>query len=110
MFKRKVVSRNVLKKRPDIIRYSYLAVTDEFTYHTGTAYGALFALQKSKNITDLRICDYKTGRIVNCETDGEGNINLDAFLRRWRSRYLDPNWNYEKEVERGVQPPADVTP
>ena len=87
-----------LRRRPDTVRYFYLAVSDNML-HTGLSYGGLQYAKTKHNITAIFIADLVTEKVIHV------NESIDDFMGRWRLNYNNPGWNYEEEIAKGIPAP-----
>lgn len=88
----KVERTDRLRRRPNAVRYFYLAVSNT-TIHTGLSYGGLEYAHKNHRITELHVADLVTGKVRKVEE------SVENFMERWRAHYNDPDWDYEQEIE-----------
>lgn len=80
-----------LRRRPDKVRYHYIAKSEE-NLHTGMSYGGLLYANKGHRVVALYLSDLVTKRVI------EVTEPIDDFMLRWREHYNDPDWDYEAEV------------
>ena len=92
---------DLLRRRPNVIRYYFMAVTDEGTLHTGMSYGGLDRVVKNANIVSLYVSDVVTSTCFKVPEDAK------LFMRRWAHNYNDPDWNYAKDLTDSVSPPRE---
>lgn len=88
-----------LRRRPDNVRYFYLAVSPS-DIHTGTSHGGLQYVVKHHGVTDLYLSDLVTGKVTKI---GE---SISDFMSRWRQDYNNAEWDYESDVLKGVPVPV----
>lgn len=74
-----------LRKRPEIIRYHFLAVGTT-SIHVGLSHAGLERAARKDPIVDVYLSDVVTKRIQR--------VNLNRFLDAWREHYQDPKWEY----------------
>lgn len=84
-----------LRRRPEMVRYYYLAVS-RTTLHTGLSYGGLDYVRKNHGIVELHVSDLLNGKVVKVTEPPED------FMKRWRNNYNNPEWDYEAELKAGV--------
>ena len=89
-----------LRRRPEKIRYFYLAVS-RTTLHTGMSYGGLDYVLKNHGVVALYVADLATLTVIESKEPAED------FLKRWRAHYNEPAWDYAKELESGVPAPLE---
>lgn len=77
-----------LRRRPDVIRYHYVAVGDR-TVHVGLSHAGLAKAAKSDSITTVYLTDVVANRVQK--------VKLEKFLAWWRANYQDPNAEYKEE-------------
>lgn len=77
-----------LRKRPEIIRYHFLAVGEK-NIHVGLSHAGLAKAAKHDNIHSVYLSDVVTKRIQK--------VDLNKFLEWWRHNYQDPKAKYEEE-------------
>lgn len=77
-----------LRRRPETVRYFYLAVGSE-NLHTGMSWGGLKYVQKTDGVEGLFLSDLTTGKVTQVTED------IDTFLDLWRNNYNDPTWEYK---------------
>ena len=77
-----------LRKRPDIIRYHFLAV-GENSIHVGLSHAGLSKASKKDKITSVYLSDVVTKKIQK--------VDLVKFLAWWRENYQDPKAKYVEE-------------
>jgi len=87
-----------LRRRPNIIRYFFLAIT-KVSIHTGMSYGGLIYAHKKYGVDTLYVADLLTENIIPVTEP------LEDFLTRWRAHYNNPDWDYAKDLERGMPVP-----
>jgi hypothetical protein len=88
-----------LRRRPERVRYYYLAVSNT-TIHTGLSHGGLQYARKNHGIEALYLSDLLTKEVIHVEEP------IDEFMDRWRMHYNEPEWDYAKEIEDGVAAPS----
>jgi hypothetical protein len=74
-----------LRKRPNTIRYYYLAVGEK-NIHIGLSHAGLQKAAKTDNIIALYLSDVVTKKVQK--------ITLEKFLDWWREHYQDPSAEY----------------
>lgn len=79
-----------LRKRPDIIRYHFLAV-GKTGIHVGLSHAGLVKAAKNDEITDVYLSDVVTKRIQR--------VDLGKFLDWWKENYQDPKAKYTEDKE-----------
>jgi hypothetical protein len=94
----KGVRTDKLRRRPEKVRYHYLAVSTT-KLHTGISYGGLDYVEKNHGVEELYLSDLLTKKITKIEEP------IEDFMNRWRMHYDDPKWNYEKEIEENIPAP-----
>ena len=82
-----------LRRRPDIIRYFYLASTGE-RVHTGASYWGLACAHKNHGVKDLYLADLFNGKTYQVP------MPVERFMEKWREHYNDPLWDYHAEVSK----------
>jgi hypothetical protein len=87
-----------LRRRPERVRYFFLAVSDSML-HTGLSHGGLQYANNKHNITDLYLSDLVTDKVIHVTEP------LVDFMNRWRLHYNDPTWDYEDEIAKGIVAP-----
>ena len=87
-----------LRRRPDKVRYHYLAVSDT-TLHTGVSHGGLQYVQKNHTVRALYISDLKTSTVIQVLEP------VNEFMDRWRMHYNEPEWSYAKDIENEIPAP-----
>ncbi len=80
-----------LRRRPDTVRYFYLAVSNK-TLHTGISWGGLKYVKDNHGVEQLFLADLVTGSVYAVAED------IKTFMQRWRLHYNKPDWDYAKEV------------
>ena len=78
---------DILRRRPNIVRYCYLAVSPE-TLHSGMSWGGLHYARKNHTITDIYLSDLKTMKVHRVTED------VNSFMEMWRANYNNPAWEY----------------
>lgn len=92
---------DVLKRRPNVIRYFGLAVSSNGV-HTWTAYGALrYIAQKHGPIKKLIVADLVRGIVF------ESPEKVEDFLLRWKKNYNNPKWDYKRDLDNHKPPGVD---
>ena len=94
----KAERKDALRRRPNKVRYFYLAVS-KTTLHTGMSHGGLSYAHNKHEVVALYIAD-----LVK-QTVTEVKEPVDKFLNRWRLNYNVPEWDYAKEIEKGIPAP-----
>lgn len=84
---RKPERSDILRRRPAVVRYYYLAVSPE-TLHSGMSWGGLHYVRKHYVVTDVYLADLKTMRVHRVRE------SIDDFMKVWRFNYNDPDWEY----------------
>lgn len=90
---------DLLRRRPQVIRYYYMAITDAGTIHCGMSHGGLEKIAKKSKVIEMYVSDLVNQTCFKIPEDAE------LFLRRWSHNYNDEDWDYLDELTRGVQPP-----
>jgi len=88
-----------LRRRPEAVRYFFLAVSNSGSIHTGVSHGGLNYVFKNHGVEALYLADLFTEKIISV-----GEPAKD-FLARWRAHYNNPEWNYVKELEENISVP-----
>ena len=88
-----------LRRRPNSVRYFYLAVSNT-TLHTGISYGGLDYANKNHGITQLYVADLVNSTVVKVEEP------VEDFMERWRAHYNDPTWSYASDIELAIPVPT----
>lgn len=88
-----------LRRRPNSVRYFYLAVSNT-TLHTGISYGGLDYANKNHGITQLYVADLVSSTVVKVEEP------VEDFMERWRAHYNDPTWSYASDIELAIPVPT----
>lgn len=88
-----------LRRRPDKVRYFYLAVSKK-TLHTGMSHGGLHYVEKNHTVVALYLSDLVTKTVMEVKEP------ILEFMNRWRLNYNNPAWDYAKEIEDGVIAPT----
>lgn len=83
-----------LRRRPDVVRYFFMAVTP-VNLHTGLSWHGLNYVRRNYEVTQLYLADLDTG-VVTKVTEG-----IDDFMELWRTYYNDPAWEYKPGGETG---------
>lgn len=83
---------DVLRRRPDVVRYFYLGLGPD-NLHTGCSFGGLEYTMKRDGIVRLFLSDLVTGA---CKEIPE---SVTKFMEKWRVHYNDPSWDYFGELE-----------
>jgi len=89
-----------LRRRPDKIRYFYLAVS-RTTLHTGMSHGGLTYVEKNHGVTALYVADLATLTVIEVKEP------VADFLRRWRAHYNEATWEYAKDLEHDIPAPLE---
>jgi len=76
-----------IRRRPDVIRYFFLVLSNKGTIHTGTTHARLATIEKEYGIANLLIADVATGVVKTMP------IAVEDFLEEWRNNYDDDSWN-----------------
>lgn len=79
-----------LRKRPEVIRYHFLAVGEK-SIHVGLSHAGLAKAAKNDNIVAVYLSDVVTKRIQK--------VDLVKFLDWWRENYQDPKARYVEDKE-----------
>lgn len=87
-----------LRRRPEKVRYFYLAVSNS-TLHTGISHGGLSYAHRNHEVQALYLAD-----VLN-ETVVEVKEPVEDFMNRWRAHYNDPAWDYAKEIAEEIPAP-----
>lgn len=87
-----------LRRRPDKIRYFFLAVSGT-TLHTGISYGGLYYAHTRHTVKELYLADLFRMDVMKVEEP------IDDFMKRWRVHYNDPTWSYARDIEEGMPVP-----
>lgn len=80
-----------LRRRPESVRYFYLAVSNT-QIHTGVSYGGLDYVVKNHGIVHLFLADLVTMTITEVKEP------VADFMAKWRLNYNVPLWDYAKEL------------
>lgn len=83
---------DLLRRRPEELRYYFLAVSDDGSLHVGTSHGSLEAVLKHYGIRELYVSDLIGGYVMKIEE------SVTSFMYRWSRNYNDVKWNYFEEV------------
>lgn len=98
---RKDVRSDLLRRRPDVMRYFGLAVTDK-SVHVWTTHGALKHIVKTHSpVKSLIVSDLARGITFMSPESAED------FLIRWKRHYNDPAWDYKKALDKKTPPGVD---
>lgn len=90
---KKGVPADQLRRRPDQIRYHYLAV-GKLDIHTGCSFGGLqYCNRQDGPLEAIYLTDLKN------KVAYEIPESLNEFLDRWRKHYDNPSWDYFAEVQ-----------
>mgnify|MGYP001317449407 CR=1 FL=1 len=81
-----------LRRRPDKVRYFYLAVSSK-NLHTGMSHWGLEYVRTKHGVDQLYVADIVTGRVIPVTEP------VENFMARWREHYNDPKWDYAAEIE-----------
>lgn len=92
---------DLLKRRPNIIRYYFCVVSEDNSIHTGTTYSALLRAHKKSPIRLMLISDIASGIVIKA---GEP---VEHFLLRWRYHYNDHEWDYQRDIDEGQPLPKE---
>ena len=76
-----------LRRRPETIRYFFLAVTPT-NLHTGLSWHGLDYVRKHYTVTQVYLADLYTGYVTRVAED------INDFMEIWRLHYNDPTWRY----------------
>lgn len=76
-----------LRKRPEVIRYHFLAV-GEASIHVGLSHAGLVKASKHDKIVAVYLSDVVTKRIQK--------VTLERFLDFWANNYQDPKAEYKE--------------
>lgn len=95
---RKPVTRDILRRRPEKMRYSYIAVSST-NVHTGLSYWGLETTYKNHGVKDLYVIDLLRKIVVPVKEP------VEDFMKRWRLEYDNPKWDYLQEITAGVPVP-----
>lgn len=95
----KGVRTDLLRRRPENVRYHYLAVSEEHL-HTGLSYGGLKYANDKYNVVKVYVSDLVTLQVIEVKEP------IDEFMNRWRMHYNDPKWNYAEEIASGEDAPV----
>ncbi len=87
-----------LRRRPERVRYFFLAVSSEML-HTGMSHGGLHYANSRYGITDLYVADLVTEKVLHVREP------VQDFMNRWRMNYNNPGWDYEEEIKQGIPAP-----
>ncbi len=87
-----------LRRRPDKVRYYYLAVSNK-TLHTGMSHGGLSYVENNHTVVALYISDLLNKTVI------EVTEPISDFMDRWRGNYNNPAWDYAKDIEDKVPVP-----
>lgn len=91
-----------LRRRPNKIRYFFLAVSNT-ALHVGMSYGGLQYADKNRGLTNLYIADLATLKVIEVKEP------IPDFMERWSMHYNEPAWDYAKEMEFIEQSQVKVT-
>ena len=83
----KTAKSTELRRRPETVRYFYLAVTP-VNLHTGLSWHGLNYVRKNYEVIQLYLADLCTGYITLVTED------IDVFMEMWSINYSDPTWEY----------------
>lgn len=87
-----------LRRRPDNVRYFYLALS-RTTIHTGMSYGGLNYVLTRHGVAAMYVADLVTGEVTKVEEP------VEDFMSRWRAHYNDPEWCYSRDIAEGMPVP-----
>ena len=88
-----------LRRRPETIRYFFLAVSNT-TVHTGVSWGGLDYVHKTHGVVGLFLSDLTNGTTTQVKEP------VDVFMARWRLNYNNPGWDYQEELKKGISVPV----
>lgn len=79
---------DILRRRPKILRYFFLAVSNDDSLHVGTSYGGLAITVKKYGVKDLYLADVVTGKVDRIKEP------VEVFMERWSREYNNVEWDY----------------
>lgn len=82
---------DLLRRRPNSIRYFFLAVSSTGTLHTGMSHAGLEAVVKDRGVDTIYLGDTVTSKVFKVKETAE------EFLELWRMHYNDVKWSYSEE-------------
>lgn len=85
------VRSDKLRRRPNEVRYFYLAVSNE-DLHTGASYGGLKYVKDKHGVVAIYLSDVITGQTREVAEP------VESFMAKWRQHYNDAAWDYFAEV------------
>lgn len=83
---------DLLRRRPNQLRYFFLAVSDDGSLHVGTSYGSLDLTLKATGVKDLYVADVISNEVTHVEE------SVTSFMYRWANHYNDVTWCYADEM------------
>lgn len=87
-----------LRRRPNKVRYFYLAVSNS-SLHTGISHGGIAYVAKNHQVKEIYFADLLNLTITRVDE------TVENFMNRWRLHYNEPAWDYARDIEEGIPAP-----
>lgn len=94
----KLIAKDGLRRRPNKIRYSFIA-TSENNVHTGFSYWGLETTLRKHGVNKLFVVDLLKKKVIEVKEP------ITDFMKRWRNNYNNTAWDYENDIKTDADVP-----